>query len=79
MNNEMKLIRDTIVNEHIKNGLTGEDLEDALQSDPRYPKDRLVKVTGYDLKNNKIFGLLEKDNQQCEIIIHPSSFKYFEK
>lgn len=41
------------------------DLENALLKDSRYPKDRMIEITGYDLKNNKIFGLF--GGKKCEV------------
>ena len=53
-----------------------EDLEDALLKDSRYPKDRMIEITGYDLENNKIFGLF--GGEKCEVSVINNTYENIE-
>lgn len=64
---DIKLLRKEVEKEYFDKGYSEEQIECALVNDPRYPKDRLIKVTGYDLENNKILGLFGDD--KCEVTI----------
>lgn len=69
---DIKALRKEVENEYLNKGYSGEDLESALLADSRYPHDRLIEVTGYDLKNNKVLGLLGE--QKCEVTISQAAF-----
>jgi len=60
-------IRKDIENEYIQNGHASEEIYDLLLEDKRYPRDILITITGYDLVNHKILGLL--GDKPCEIMI----------
>lgn len=64
-------------NEYVKKGYSDENLDQALYADPRYPKDRLIEVTGYDLENHKVLGLT--GGKKCEITICPAAFNQGEE
>lgn len=65
-------LRKDIENYYTDKGYSGEQLEEVLMSNSHYPKDRLIEVTGYDLKNNKILGLL--GDAKCEVTISYAAF-----
>lgn len=73
----IKALKNQVYNSYLNKGYEGEQLEDALYNDSLYPKDRLIEVTGYDLSNNKILGLL--DNKKCEVTICPTAFSDHEE
>jgi hypothetical protein len=64
---DIKALRKEVTNQYLNKGYSGDKLESALRNDPRFPKDRLIVVTGYDLENNKVFGLF--GNKKCEATI----------
>ena len=70
---DISALRKEVQQEYIKKGYSGEKLDSALMNDPRYPKNRIIEVTGYDLENHKILGML--GNKKCEVTMCPASFK----
>lgn len=68
----IKALRKEVQQEYINKGYSGERLDSALMNDHRYPKDRLIEVTGYDLENNKILGML--GDKKCEVTMCPTAF-----
>lgn len=74
---DISALRKEVQKEYINKGYSGEKLDSALMNDPRYPKDRIIEVTGYDLENHKILGML--GNKKCEVKICPASFKKTEE
>lgn len=69
---DIKALRKEVEREYINKGYSSEQLENALMNDDRYPKDRIIEVTGYDLENNKVLGLLGK--KKCEVTISQAAF-----
>lgn len=75
-NIDIKKFKKEIETEYLNKGYSEESLEYALINDSRYPKDRLIEVTGYDLENGKILGLF--NNKPCEVTINQASFNEIE-
>lgn len=70
---DISALRKEVEQEYINKGYSWGNLHSALMNDDRYPKDLIIEVTGYDLENHKILGML--GNKQCEVTMCPTSFK----
>ena len=73
---DINALRKEVTREYLNKGVLKEDLENALLKDSRYPKDRIIEITGYDLKNNKIFGLL--GGKKCEVSVINNTYENME-